>query len=442
MSLTDRGMAAALRALRRLARTRLADRPAVRDRLSRALYRGTRTGLSTAGSVGRFVAAARQRRSTPARPARTTPPDRFDLTPTEEQALLVGSLGELAEQRLRPAAADADAKRAAPDDVLAHGRDMGLVGLGVPAELGGIVEERSAVTGVLAAEALGAGDMGLAAAGLAPGAVATALGLWGDAAQQETYLPPFAGEDPPVAALALAEPHPLADPLRPAARARRDGGDLVLDGVKSLVPGGQAAELLLVGCRLEGAGPALVLVEPGPGVRAEPEPALGVRAAATARVTFEGARTPAGAVLGGAGAGGPQAVCAAAVHRARLAWAALAVGTSQAVLDYVIPYVNAREAFGEPISHRQGVAFAVADLAVELEGLRLAVRRAAARADQGRPFAREAALARQLAADKAAAIGSDGVQLLGGHGYVREHPVERWYRDLRTAGVIEGGLLV
>jgi alkylation response protein AidB-like acyl-CoA dehydrogenase len=123
-------------------------------------------------------------------------------------------------------------------------------------------------------------------------------------------------------------------------------------------------------------------------------------------------------------------------------WAALAVGTGRAVLDYVIPYVNERTAFGEPISHRQAVAFMVANIGIELEGARLVTLRAAARADQGASFAREAGLARRLTAEYGMQIGSNGVQLLGGHGFVKEHPVERWYRDLRAAGVMEGVVLV
>jgi len=129
------------------------------------------------------------------------------------------------------------------------------------------------------------------------------------------------------------------------------------------------------------------------------------------------------------------------VRLSRLGWCALAAGTGRAVLDYVIPYVNERKAFGEPISHRQGVAFMVSDIAIELEGLRLVTLRAASRAERGLPYAREVALARKLAADKGMWIGSAGVQLLGGHGYVKEHPVERWYRDLRAAGVMEGAVL-
>ena len=112
------------------------------------------------------------------------------------------------------------------------------------------------------------------------------------------------------------------------------------------------------------------------------------------------------------------------------------------MLDYVIPYVNDRVAFGEPISHRQAVAFMVADIGIELEGARLVTLRAAARAEQGKSYAREAGLARRLTAEYGMKIGSSGVQLLGGHGFVKEHPVERWYRDLRAAGVMEGVVLV
>ncbi len=106
------------------------------------------------------------------------------------------------------------------------------------------------------------------------------------------------------------------------------------------------------------------------------------------------------------------------------------------------PYVKEREAFGEPIAHRQSVAFMCANIAIELDGLRLITWRGAARAEQGLPFAREAALAKRLGTDKGMQIGLDGVQLLGGHGYTKEHPVERWYRDLRAIGVAEGVVVI
>jgi alkylation response protein AidB-like acyl-CoA dehydrogenase len=175
---------------------------------------------------------------------------------------------------------------------------------------------------------------------------------------------------------------------------------------------------------------------------------MGLRAASTGRLFLEDVSLPAGALLGNsAGTRSGREfpaddVYADCIRLSRIGWAALACGTGKAVLDYVIPYVNERKAFGEPISHRQAVAFMVANIGIELEGARLVTLRAASRAEQGKPFAREAALARRLTSEYGMQIGSNGVQLLGGHGYVKEHPVERWYRDLRAAGVMEGVVLV
>jgi alkylation response protein AidB-like acyl-CoA dehydrogenase len=281
--------------------------------------------------------------------------------------------------------------------------------------------------------------MGLAAAILAPGAVSTAISLWGDADQQATYLPPFTDGEAPAAALAVLEPRPLFDPSELTTTARRSGGGFTLNGVKALVPRVADAELFVVAAQIENEGPALFIVESATdGLLTEPEPAMGVRAAATGRLILEDVEVGAGALLGG----GDPDIYSECIHRGRIAWAALSLGTAQAVLDYVIPYVNERKAFGEPISHRQAVAFMVSDIAIELGGMELTTYRAASRADQGKSFAKEAGIARQLAVEKGMQIGSNGVQLLGGHGYVKEYPVERWYRDLRSAGVMEGALLV
>jgi alkylation response protein AidB-like acyl-CoA dehydrogenase len=445
--ISERGAAAGLRALNRVASSPALDRLGLREQAVKALNGAGRSGTRAATSAGRTFAAA-QRLSSPARQRPASDPDRadlFDLTPTEEQQLLRDSVGEFALQRLRPAAAGADDATVAPRELLAQANELGLTMIGVPEELGGVVAERSATTAVLMAEALARGDMGIAVACLAGAGVATAIALWGDADQQSRYLPPFVSDDVPAAALALMESRPLFDPLSPATRAIKspDGG-YVLDGAKALVPRAADAELFVIGARLGDRGPALFIVEPGTeGLSVTPEPGMGVRAAATGRLELAGVRLPASALLGG-GAGGPDSGVAYrdCVALARLAWCALAVGTGQAVLDYVSAYVTERRAFGEPVANRQAVAFAVANIAIELGGLRLVTYRAAAQADRGLDFHREVALARRLCAEHATAIGSDGVQLLGGHGYVKEHPVERWYRDLRATGMLEGGLLV
>ncbi len=427
----------AVAAVNRLAQSELIDRVGLRRQAEQVVYSTTRNGFRVATAAGRSYARA-GRRAAGARPANAPSSGVFDLTPTEDERMLVDVVRELAAELLRPAASAADEACAAPAEVLAAAQGIGLPGLGVPDALGGIMEERSAMAGTLVAEALAHGDMGLAVATLAPGAVATAIGLWGTEAQQQTYLPAFTGADVPVAALTIAEPAVLFDPFSLSTTALRDGDGYVLDGLKSAVVRGADAELFVVAARLDGT-PALFLVESGAdGLEVEADPSMGVRAAGLSRLHLSGVRVGADALLGDTD-GTAYREC---VRLSRLAWCALAVGTGQAVLDHVKDYVNERQAFGEPISHRQSVAFMVADMAIELQAMRLVTWKAASRASRGQDFAREVGLARQLCTEKGMRIGLDGVQLLGGHGFVKEHPVERWYRDLRAVGVMEGAVLV
>ena len=429
----------AVAAVNRLAQSELIDRMGLRKQTERAVFSTTRNGFRVATAAGRTFARAGARGTAGGeRPASASSTGVFDLTPTEDEQMLVDVVTELATEMVRPAAAAADGACAAPVELLEAAQELGLPGLGVPAALGGIMEERSAMAGTLVAEALARGDMGIAVAALAPGAVATAIGLWGTEVQQQTYLPAFTGDDVPAAALTLSEPSVLFDPLTPATTATRDGDGFVLDGVKSAVVRGADAELFVVGARLDGK-PVLFLVEPGAeGLEVEADPSMGLRAAALTRLHLDGVRVGSDALLGDTD-GTAYVEC---VRLSRLAWCALAVGTGQAVLDYVTDYVNERQAFGEPISHRQSVAFMVADIAIELQAMRLVTWKAASRAARGQDFAREVGLARQLCTERGMRIGLDGVQLLGGHGFVKEHPVERWYRDLRAVGIMEGAVLV
>jgi alkylation response protein AidB-like acyl-CoA dehydrogenase len=449
-------MGLGLRALNMLAGSPALDRLGVRRHTEKALFRATKGGFKTATAASRGFKAA-QKLGSPARQGVAKGgrgSSLFDLTPDDEQQMLQEAVRDFAAEKVRPAAQRADAECRTPAELLSAAGELGVNMLGIPEELGGVMPQRSAVTGVLIAEALAHGDLGVAYAALAPGAVATAIGSFGDADQQATYLPAFAGENPPAAALAMLEPTPLFDPTRLATTARRDGGDWVLDGVKSLVARPGECELFVVAAEIDDGpgsagtngsvkagqgGPALFVLESSTGgLSVQAEPAMGLRAAATGRLLLEGVRVPASAML----ADGGRDAYLECVQRARIAWCALAVGAAKAVLDYAIPYVKDRTAFGEPISNRQAVAFAVADVGIELEAMRMLTYRAASRADQGKGFHHDAALARRLCAAKGMKIGSDGVQLLGGHGYVKEHPVERWYRDLRAAGVMEGALLV
>ena len=261
MSIADQAMGAGLRALNRFAGLEVVDRVGLRDPAERLVYRATRNGFKAANAAGRTFAAA-QRLSGPARQARPAPShDLFDLTPTDEQQMIVEAFGDFAESKLRKAATVADRDCAAPSEILAQANELGVGALGVPEELGGAFAERSAVTSVLVTESLAHGDPGLAVAILAPAAVSTAISLWGDADQQSTYLPEFSGENPPAAALALLEPRALFDPFELETKARKVGSDYVIDGAKALVPRAADAELFVIAADLEGAGPALFIVE-------------------------------------------------------------------------------------------------------------------------------------------------------------------------------------
>ncbi|MEP5050481.1 MAG: acyl-CoA dehydrogenase family protein, partial [Alloalcanivorax venustensis] len=230
-------------------------------------------------------------------------------------------------------------------------------------------------------------------------------------------------------------PRPLFDPMTLRTTATRDGDDWLLSGEKSLVPLAAEAELFLVAAET-GDGPAVFIVEGGSdGLSAGDDPAMGIRASGQRPLLLDNVRVPDANRLGDDDFNYREFI-----DLGTLAWCALAIGTAQAVLDYVVPYCNERKAFGEPISHRQAVAFMVADIAIELDAMRMLTYRAVCRAEQGKPFQRETHLARTLVKDKAMQIGTDGVQLLGGHGFTHEYPVERWYRDLRAIGVVFGGL--
>ena len=407
------------------------DRHNLRDPLNKVLKFGVQKGFAAAATTTRQFKKVQGlgKSATRLEPNRA---DYFDLTPDDDQRMIVETVTEFAAEMLRPAAREADDNATYPKDMIAKAAELGVTAIKVPEDFDGIAEGRSTVTNALVAEALAYGDMGLALPILAPGGVASALTHWGTADQQATYLKEFAGESVPQACVAIAEPHALFDPTALKTTAVRTPSGYRIDGVKSLIPAAADAELFVVAAQLNGRPTMFIVEADSPGITVTDDRSMGIRAAALGRVEFNKVSVPEDAKLG------DDADYSEAIALSRLGWAALAVGTSHAVMDYVIPYVKDREAFGEPIARRQAVAFMCADMAIEFDGLRLVTWRGASRADQGLPFAREAALARKLAADKGMRIGLDGVQLLGGHGYTKEHPVERWYRDLRAIGVAEG----
>jgi hypothetical protein len=333
-------------------------------------------------------------------------------------------------------ARDADEAARTPDGLLDETAELGLTLLSIPEAAGGAGMERSPVSSMLNAEDLGRGDFSLALAMLTPRSFVNAVRDFGSEEQQQRFLEPLAREHFVPATVALMEGSAAFEPSELATVARRTDDGYRIDGEKRLVPLGASAEQLLVIADLDGEGPAAFVVERGAeGLSAEEQAYMGLRPLETATVKLDGVTVPAENRL-------EHFDLQRLVDLARIGTCALAVGCCQAVLDAVTPWVKERKAFGEPIAYRQSVAFMVANINIELEAMRLLTWRAASRAEQGLDFHREAHLARVLCAEKAMEIGTNGVQLMGGHGFIRDDPMEMWYRNLRSVGVLEGTAIV
>ncbi|QFQ01759.1 Acyl-CoA dehydrogenase [Corynebacterium urogenitale] len=444
----------AMRYLTRFTGSELADKYGLGPKIDRVAYESTKTGMRTLGKVNRQFKKVKGSGKPVRLPAQTTDENNqpvptetpapgkapFDLNPTEDQEMIVAAVREFAEEQLRPVAAECNEESKPAEGLLDTAAELGVALINLPEEYEGIASASGATTNALIAEALAFGDMGLATAILAPAGVANVITNYGDDSQQKTYLPAFAGESVPAAAVIVSEARPLFDPFDLQTSATRDGDSVVINGVKTLVPNAGDAELFVVGVNFEGTNTFVIIESDTDGLVVEADPSMGLRGAALGRVLLKDVRVPVSNLLGGKDLGSEQRETeyAEIIRRARLGWAAMAAGTGEAVLEYTKKYVNEREAFGEPISHRQAVAFMVANIRIELDGLRMLVLRGVSRLDQGLSYHREAGLARRFASDKGMVFGLDGVQLLGGHGFTKEHPVERWYRDLRAVGIAEG----
>ncbi len=432
-------MALGLNVLSRVAASPTAERFGLREPIENVVHGGTRIGFAAIQRAARSFKPLRKLTSPERSEPRAGAP-LFDLTPDDEQELFRETVRRFAADRLTPNARAADDAAACPDQVRAGFEELGLALAVLPEALGGACEQRSAVTGTLILEELGRGDVGMAVTLAGSMSVAQLIVDCGTAEQQARYAAPFAEEDAPRAAIAVNEGRMLFDPFVLKTRARPKPDGFVLYGEKSLVAAGADCDFYVVAAELLGVGPSLFIVESGTeGVEVMPQPAIGLRAAQTAAVRFDGVQLPSEALLGGEIGAVDYADF---VARMRIANAALATGCALAVVEYVVDYCNERYAFGEPISHRQAVAFLAADMAIESEGLQLVNWRAASRADAGRSFDKQAWMAATLAAEKGMYVGTSGVQLLGGHGFVKEHPVELWYRNLRALGAAPAGLYV
>ncbi|MEA3440865.1 MAG: acyl-CoA dehydrogenase family protein [Chloroflexota bacterium] len=363
----------------------------------------------------------------------------YSFDPSDEQKMLVDAVRRYAQSDLRSKAHEAEEECQLPTSLIEKGWELGILQASFPEECGGF-GEHSAVTGVLAAEEMAWGDMAGALAVMNPGLFALPIMLAGSNEQKQQYLPDICQSEWKPYTAALIEPHFDFDPneLRTTATVK-DGGYL-LSGTKTYVPYAGNNECMIVYANLDGSTQGFILPKDTPGVLiGERQKVMGINALPLYQVDLQDVFLPAGNHLNGLDGQGFAPI----LDAMRVAMAAIAVGLSRAALEYAIDYAKDREVFGVKVAQKQAIAFMIAEMATEVEAIRLLTWEAAWMLDNGREDASVSAyLALTGATDMAMMVTDRAVQVLGGHGYIREHPVELWMRNGRGIAMLNGLAMV
>lgn len=362
----------------------------------------------------------------------------FDLELTDEQQLVRDTVASFAQNEIRPAAREADESGSIPQSIVDQAFDLGLIHSALPEKHGGYGEVRSAITGCIVTEELAWGDAAIAMHLLTPRLVAYPVLDGGTDAQRDLFLPRFT-EAFHAATAAVVEPRFDFDAGSFATTARRENGSYVLDGHKCFVPLAEESDVLLVLAQ-EGDAPAGFLVEHGAaGLRVlEREKNMGFKPLQTNEITLESVKVPADARLGGDRGFDISRM----VNLGRVGLASLAVGLARGAYEFARDYAKERTAFGVPIAQKQAIAFILAEMAIEIDSSRLLAWEAAAKLDRGEDATREAYLAKRYASRAALRIADNAIQVLGGHGYIRDFPVELWFRNARGFSSFEGATIL
>lgn len=354
----------------------------------------------------------------------------ISFTSTDEQQMIVDTVRRFASERMRPVAHDADESRTLPPDLITRGWDLGLLPSAIPERYSGFGDEHSAVTGALAAEELGYGDLPAALHLLTPNLFAIPILHCGTEDQRERWLPKIVeGGFTPYTA-ALIEPRWDFSPYRMTTTAMiaADGTGYVLNGHKAYVPLAADAPAMIVYAREADRTQAFIVERGAPGLTVlDREQHMGIRALPTYEVRLDEVRVSLDSKLG------DQQGCDIdlLLNYSRVGLSALALGVARGAYDYALDYAKQREAFGRPIAQYQAIAFMLAEMAIEIESARGLVWEAAWELDKGKDATRAASIAKQYTDEAVLFVTDRAVQVLGGHGYIREHPVERWLREGR-----------
>ncbi|MDX3236762.1 acyl-CoA dehydrogenase family protein [Streptomyces sp. ME03-5709C] len=364
----------------------------------------------------------------------------MNLELSEEQAAVRALAAEFTEREIVPYAAAWDRAEAVDRDIVRKLGAVGFLGLTIPETYGGSGGDHLAYC--LVTEELGRGDSsvrGIVSVSL--GLVAKSVAHWGTEEQKRAWLPRLASGDA-VGCFGLTEPGTGSDAGNLTTRARRDGGDYVINGAKMFITNGTWADVVLLFART-GDAPghkgvsAFLVPADSPGLtRREVHGKLGLRGQATAELVLEDVRVPASAMLGPAGRG--FSVAMSALAKGRMSVAAGCVGIAQAALDAAVGYAKEREQFGKPIAAHQLVQELLADIALDVDAARLLTWRVADLIDRGLPFAAESSKAKLFASEAAVRCAGNALQVFGGYGYIDEYPVGKLLRDARVMTLYEG----
>ena len=362
----------------------------------------------------------------------------FKISP--EQEMMVKIVRELAQKEIAPRAEAVDESGEFPWENIKAMNELGLLGLTVPEEYGGSLTD--SLTYVMAIEEI---SKACAATG-AIYAVHCSVGVmglvkYGTEEQKKKYLPRLA-EGGKIAAFALTEPGAGSDAAAAKTTAVLDGDSYVLNGTKCFITNGGVSDVYTVLAMTDKSkgvrGMSAFLVEDGtPGFTiGKIENKMGIRGSSTSELIFENCRIPKENLLGQEGDGFKIAM--QLLDGGRVGIGAQAVGIAQAAYEAALQYSKERQQFGKPIFSFQTVGFMLADMAIQIEAARLMVYKAAWLKDAGQPFGKEAAMAKTFASDMAQKITADAVQIMGGYGYSKEYPVERYMRDAKITQIYEG----
>jgi alkylation response protein AidB-like acyl-CoA dehydrogenase len=363
----------------------------------------------------------------------------ISFSPSEDQQMMINLVKQFATEEMRKAYRQCDESGQIPGHIVDTAWEMGLISSCIPGEQGGLGEEGSAVTGALIAEELAWGDLSMAMHVLCPYLAVYPIVEMGTPEQKQRFLPPFCKPRFSTGTSALIEPRFNHDPFSLTATATRNNGGYVLNGQKCLVPLATEANPFVIYAAENGQTQAFLVEEGSPGLEiGEREKNMGIKALATYELTLNACRVPAENRLGGS----QGCDFSRLLNRSRVALAAMAVGVAKAAYEYSRQYAKTRIAFGEPIASRQAIAFMLAEMAIEIDATRLMSWEAAWKLDRKEDATKEASLAKMYADDMALMVTDRAVQILGGHGYIREHPVELWLRNARGFATFDGMAMV